>query len=54
MDKRRYQVKLFNNIIAENMDLNTAVILIKAFYKEFDNETNISLTIEIMKNKEED
>ena len=45
MNKEFYEVKIDNNLIAQYMPLQFALILTKAIYTEFYAESNLSVTI---------
>lgn len=48
MNKELYQIKIDNDIVAQYMPLQFALILIKAMYSEFYAEPKLAVTIEKM------
>lgn len=53
MEENRYEVLIDNMIVAENMDLNTAIILVKALFEEYYNDYKMVVSVRKM-NKESD
>ena len=48
MPTKKYELVMDNVVIASDMDINTALILIEAVYEKFYNEEGISITIREM------
>ena len=48
MPTNKYELVMDNVVIASRMDVNTALILIRAIYEEFYNEEGMSITIREM------
>ena len=46
MNSRFYRIKINNDIMAENMSLQIALVLVKAMYEEFYNEPDLVISIE--------
>lgn len=53
MEENRYEVLIDNMVVAENMDLKTATILVKALFEEYYNDYKMEVSVRIM-NKESD
>ena len=49
MEERRFKVLIDDMVVANNMDLNTAIILVKALFNEYYNDYKMVVSI-----KEED
>lgn len=45
MEERRYKVLIDNMVVANNMDLNTATILLKALFNEYYNDYKMVVSI---------
>ena len=45
MEERKYKVMIDNMVVAENMDLNTATILVKALFDEYYNDFNMVVSV---------
>ena len=52
MRETKYRVKIDNDIIAENVNLTTAIILVKGLFNEYHNETILDITISKITNIE--
>ena len=48
MTEKRYKVFVNNEVVAENMDLNTATILVKALFEEYYNDYLMEITVKQM------
>lgn len=46
MKERRYKVSIDNMVVANNMDLSTATILVKALFNEYYNDHTMRITVE--------
>lgn len=46
MNSRFYRIKINNDVMAENMSLQIALVLVKAMYEEFYNEPDLVISIE--------
>lgn len=49
MNKRSFKVLINNEVVAKNMDLKTATILVRALFEEYYNDSTMTVSI-----KEED
>ena len=54
MEERRYKVLIDNMIVANNMDLKTATILVKALFDEYYNDYKMTVSVKEEDRKEED
>lgn len=52
MVERKYEIILDNEVIATDMNLNTATILIKALFEHYYADSDIALTIRTLPTKE--
>lgn len=46
MGERRYKVSIDNMVVANNMDLNTATILVKALFNEYYSDHTMRISVE--------
>lgn len=46
MNSRFYRIKINNDVMADNMSLQIALVLVKAMYEEFYNEPDLAISIE--------
>lgn len=46
MGERRYKVLIDNTVVANNMDLNTATVLVKALFDEYYNDFTMTVSIQ--------
>ena len=46
MEEKRYKVLIDGMVVADNMDLGTAIILIKALFNEYYNDNTMRVSIE--------
>lgn len=46
MEERRYKVLIDNMVVANNMDLKTATILVKALFDEYYNDYTMIVSVE--------
>ena len=53
MEENRYEVLIDNMVVAENMDLKTATILVKALFEEYYNDYKMEVSVRKI-NKESD
>ena len=47
MEERKYKVLIGNIVIANNMDLKTATILIKALFEEYYNDCQMVISVKL-------
>ena len=52
MQEPRYQIFIDNQIYAQNMDIETATILVKALFATYFNEHNMIISIKEMEHPE--
>lgn len=45
MEERRYKVLIDNMVVANNMDLKTATILVKALFDEYYNDCTMTVSV---------
>lgn len=45
MEERRYKVLIDNMVVAENMDLKTATVLVKALFDEYYNDYKMVVSV---------
>lgn len=45
MEERRYKVLIDNMVVANNMDLNTATVLVKALFNEYYNDCTMTVSV---------
>ena len=45
MEERRYKVLIDNMVVANNMDLKTATILVKALFDEYYNDYKMTVSV---------
>ena len=45
MEERRFKVLFDNMVVANNMDLKTATILVKALFDEYYNDCNMMVSV---------
>lgn len=48
MEERKYQVLIDNTVVASNMDINTAIILIRAIISEYYDDYYMTVSIKEM------
>ncbi len=48
MEERKYQVLIDNTVVASNMDINTAIILIRAIITEYYEDRYMTVSIKEM------
>ena len=48
MTERRYKVLIDNMVVAENMDLKTATVLVKALFDEYYNDYKMLVSVQTM------
>lgn len=48
MYEKKYNVLINNEVVAKNMDINTAVILVKALFEEYYNDYTMVVSIKEM------
>ena len=48
MSERKYKVIIGNEIVAENMDIKTASVLVKALFEEYYNDYTLAVTVKEM------
>lgn len=48
MHEKKYNVLINNEVVAKNMDINTAVILVKALFEEYYNDYTMVVSIKEM------
>ncbi len=48
MEERKYQVLIDNAVVASNMDINTAIILIRAIFTEYYDDYYMTVSIKEM------
>lgn len=48
MTERKYKVLVCHHVVAENMDIQTATILVKALFEEYYNEYDMTVSIKEM------
>ena len=48
MEERRYKVLIDKMVVAENMDLNTATVLVKALFNEYYNDYKMLVSVQTM------
>lgn len=53
MEENRYEVLIDNMVVAENMDLKTATILVRALFEEYYNDYKMAVSVRKI-NKESD
>lgn len=53
MGEPRYNVLIDNAIVAQDMDIKTATILIRALFEEYYNDDSMKITILKMEKQEE-
>ena len=52
MGETKYKVLIDNTIIAQDMDINTATILIRALFEEYYNDDSMKVIIEKMEKQD--
>lgn len=52
MTERRYEVLIDNEVVAANMEMRTATILIKALFEEYYNECYMTVSIKEMEREQ--
>ena len=52
MEERKYEIILDSEVIATDMNLNTATILIKALFEHYYADVDMSLTVRKLQTKE--
>ena len=52
MPERRYELYIGEELIAESLSIETALILIKALFSEYYNEKNMKITIQEMEQED--
>lgn len=54
MFERKYKVIVDNMVVAENMDLETATILVKALFERYYEEVDLTVSVKKMEWEEHD
>lgn len=52
MEERKYQVLIDNAVVASNMDINTAIILIRAIISEYYEDHYMTVSVKEMERTE--
>ena len=52
MPERRYELYIGEELIAESLSIETALILIKALFAEYYNDKNMKITIQEMEQED--
>ena len=52
MPERRYELYIGEELIAESLSIETALILIKALFAEYYNEKNMKITLQEMEQED--
>ena len=48
MEERRYKVLIDNMVVANDMDLQTAIVLVKALFNEYYNDNKMTVSVKQM------
>lgn len=48
MDEKKYKVLINDEVVAEGMNINTAVVLVKALFEEYYNDYSMIVSIKEM------
>ena len=52
MTERKYKVMINNDVVAENVDLRTASILMRALFEEYNNDYSMTVSVKEMERVE--
>ena len=53
MSVKRYEIMLDNEVVAKEMDLETALILVKALFDKYYCDSSMTISIKLMKRDED-
>lgn len=48
MEERRYKILIDNMVVANDMDLQTAIVLVKALFNEYYNDNKMTVSVKQM------